>query len=161
MVGGMKQRTKGGRVRTMTEARKYTVEEVTQQLGITARTLHYYEEVGLLPDVSRTEGRHRLYCESMLARTRHILKLKQVLGASLQEIRDILQAEEELDRIRTSYYEEPHTEEERDELLDEASRRLDAIIGHIDEKMEKLQALREGFTERLARANALKGRPRS
>ncbi|MFB9329379.1 MerR family transcriptional regulator [Paenibacillus aurantiacus] len=144
----------------MTETRKYTVEEVTQQLGITARTLHYYEEVGLLPDVSRTEGRHRLYCENMLARTRHILKLKQVLGASLQEIRDILQAEEELDRIKASYYEELHTEEERDVLLDEAVLRLEAIIGHIEEKMEKLRGLREGFAERLARANALKHRTR-
>ncbi|TYP74773.1 MerR family transcriptional regulator [Paenibacillus methanolicus] len=145
----------------MTDTRKYTVEEVTQQLGITARTLHYYEEVGLLPDVSRTEGRHRLYCESMLARTRHILKLKQVLGASLQEIRDILQAEEELDRLKASYYEEPHTEEERDALLDEATRRLENILGHIDEKMEKLRTLRDGFSERLARANALKRSPRA
>ncbi|MFC4098061.1 MerR family transcriptional regulator [Paenibacillus xanthanilyticus] len=144
----------------MTEIRKYTVEEVTRQLGITARTLHYYEEVGLLPGVSRTEGRHRLYCESMLARTRHILKLKQVLGASLQEIRDILQAEEELDRLKASYYQEPHTEEERDALLEEAAQRLEDILGHIDEKMEKLRMLRDGFAERLARANALKRRPR-
>ncbi|WP_219837330.1 MerR family transcriptional regulator [Paenibacillus sp. R14(2021)] len=142
----------------MTEPAIYTVEEVTEKLGITARTLHYYEEIGLLPDVSRTEGRHRLYDESMFLRIQHILKLKLVLGASLQEIRSILQAEEELDAIKASYYDDARTGEERERLLDEATDRLQAIIAHIDEKLAKLQTLRQGFGERLERANRLKHR---
>lgn len=142
----------------MPESLKYTMEDVTERLGITARTLHYYEEIGLLPVVTRTEGKHRIYDETMLDRIQHILRLKQVLGASLQEIRDILQAEEELERIKTSYYEESRTEEERDRLLDEATVRLQTIITHIDEKMEKLQAMRQSFCERLERANRLKHR---
>lgn len=142
----------------MPESPKYTMEDVTERLGITARTLHYYEEIGLLPVVTRTEGKHRIYDETMLDRIQHILRLKQVLGASLQEIRDILQAEEELERIKTSYYEESRTEEERDRLLDEATVRLQTIITHIDEKMEKLQAMRQSFCERLERANRLKHR---
>jgi MerR family transcriptional regulator, repressor of the yfmOP operon len=134
---------------------KFTMEEVTERLGITSRTLHYYEEIGLLPDVARTEGRHRVYDEEMLDRIAHILRLKQVLGASLQEIRDILQAEEELEQIKASYHGESRLDE-RDRLLDEAAERLRAIIGHIDEKMEKLQTMRSGFSERLERATRLK-----
>ncbi|KIL41942.1 hypothetical protein SD70_03455 [Gordoniibacillus kamchatkensis] len=142
----------------MTASPKYTMEDVTERLGITARTLHYYEEIGLLPAVMRTDGRHRIYDEIMLERIEHILKLKRVLGASLQEIRDILQAEEELEHIKASYYKEPHTEEERDLLLDQAIERLQSIIIHIDEKMAKLQAMRQSFGERLDRANRLKHR---
>jgi MerR family transcriptional regulator, repressor of the yfmOP operon len=140
----------------VTASPKYTMEDVTERLGITARTLHYYEEIGLLPAVTRTEGRHRIYDESMLDRVRNILKLKQVLGASLQEIRDILQAEEELERIKASYYGEAQTEEGRDQLLDEAIERLQTIISHIDEKMESLRSMRQSFGERLDRANRLK-----
>lgn len=142
----------------MTTSAKYSIEDVTERLGITARTLHYYEEIGLLPAVTRTEGRHRIYDESMLDRIEHILKLKQVLGASLQEIRDILQAEEELERIKALYYGEPQTEEGRERLLDEAIDRLQTIISHIDEKIEKLQTMRLSFGERLDRANRLKHR---
>lgn len=131
------------------------MEEVTERLGITSRTLHYYEEIGLLPDVTRTEGGHRIYDEAMVERIAHILRLKQVLGASLQEIRDILQAEEELDRIRASYRGESRLEE-RDRLLDEAAERLQSIIAHIDEKMAKLDAMRQSFGARLERAHRLK-----
>ncbi|NBD23275.1 MerR family transcriptional regulator [Paenibacillus glycinis] len=139
----------------MTASARLTMEDVTERLGITSRTLHYYEEIGLLPDVARTEGGHRLYDEEMLNRIAHILRLKQVLGASLQEIRDILQAEEELEQIKASYRGESDLDE-RDRLLDEAAARLQAIIHHIDEKMEKLQAMRQGFGERLERARRLK-----
>ncbi|WP_225442450.1 MerR family transcriptional regulator [Paenibacillus lycopersici] len=134
---------------------KLSMEEVTERLGITSRTLHYYEEIGLLPDVARTEGGHRIYDEAMVERIAHILRLKQVLGASLQEIRDILQAEEELDRIRASYRGESRLEE-RDRLLDEAAERLQSIIAHIDEKMAKLDAMRQSFGARLERAHRLK-----
>lgn len=140
------------------ESRKYTMEEVTERLGITARTLHYYEEIGLLPAVTRSEGRHRLFDEAMLQRIEHILRLKQVLGASLVEIREIMQAEEELDLIRASYYGAQASEDEKDRLLDEAALRLQGIISHIDEKLEKLQTLKQSFENRLERANRLKHR---
>lgn len=140
---------------SMTISVKFTVEEATERLGITSRTLHYYEEIGLLPDVARTEGGHRLYSEETLERLSHILRLKLVLGASLQEIRDILQAEEELETIKASYRGESDMDE-RDRLLDEAADRLQKIITHIDEKMEKLQAMRLGFDKRLERARRLK-----
>jgi DNA-binding transcriptional MerR regulator len=142
----------------MAPTAKYTIEDVTERLGITARTLHYYEEIGLLPDVSRTEGKHRIYDDGSLERIEHILKLKQALGASLQEIRDILRAEEELDRIKASYYEQTRTEEERNRLLDEATEQLQSILQHIDEKKDKLQALRYSFGQRLEKANRLKSR---
>ncbi|SDW18391.1 MerR family transcriptional regulator [Paenibacillus sp. CF384] len=137
---------------------KFTMEDITERLGITARTLHYYEEIGLLPTVSRTEGRHRVYDEEMVLRIQLILRLKEVLGASLQEIRDILQAEADLDRLRATFYGESLSEDERENVLDEATDRLRDIIRHIEERMEKLQQLKQGFAERLDRATSLKHR---
>ncbi|WP_308639514.1 MerR family transcriptional regulator [Paenibacillus silvisoli] len=141
----------------MDAVRHYTMEDITERLGVTARTLHYYEEIGLLTSVSRTEGRHRVYDEEMVARIEHILRLKLALGASLQEIRDILQAEEELDRLRATFYGDAITDAERGRILDEATVRLQDIIAHIDERMGKLSVLRQSFAERLERANGLKG----
>jgi DNA-binding transcriptional MerR regulator len=135
---------------------KYSIEEVSERLGVTPRTLHYYEEIGLLENVPRTEGGHRYYDERILSRLEHILKLKHLLGISLQEIRGILDAEKELERIRASYYEESHSDQEKEQLLDQAVSLLQEQIGHIDDKIRNLQVMRQGFEQRLERAQRLK-----
>ncbi|OCT14544.1 hypothetical protein A8709_27255 [Paenibacillus pectinilyticus] len=134
------------------------MEDITARLGITARTLHYYEEIGLLGPVTRTVGGHRLFDEPMVERIGHILRLKQQLGVSLQGVGDILQAEEKLGRIRATFYEEGHSDEEKDVLLEEASDLLRTLISQIDDKIVNLQAIRQGFEERLEKANRLRER---
>jgi DNA-binding transcriptional MerR regulator len=133
----------------------YTVEEVTERVGITPRTLHYYEEIGLLGEVPRTEGGHRYYSSDMVEKLERILRLKDLLGVSLQNIRGILQAEDELERLRSSYYEEADGAE-KERLLDEAMALLQQQIEIITGKMERLQTMKLGFEQRLQRAYGLK-----
>ncbi len=57
--------------------------------GKTARTLHFYEELGLLRPAGRTDGGFRLYDQGSLLRIRWIERL-QDLGFSLNEIQDFL-----------------------------------------------------------------------
>lgn len=57
--------------------------------GKTARTLHFYEELGLLRPAGRTPGGFRLYDDTSVLRIRWIERL-QDLGFSLQEIQDFL-----------------------------------------------------------------------
>lgn len=66
-----------------------TIKEVCRLTGVTARTLRYYDAIGLLTPGSTTEAGYRLYSDGDLERLGQILLLKE-LGFRLQEIKDIL-----------------------------------------------------------------------
>ena len=68
--------------------RDLTIAEVRSHAGVSARTLRYYEEVGLLPGVRRRAGGRRVYGPDELERLRFISRLK-ALGLSLAEIKDL------------------------------------------------------------------------
>lgn len=57
--------------------------------GLTVKTLRYYEDLGLLPAIGRSEGGYRLFAEESLRRLEFIRRLK-TLGLSLEEIQDCL-----------------------------------------------------------------------
>src|SRR5258708_8331340 len=63
--------------------------DLTQRAGVTARTVRYYESIGLLPPGEREGHGQHYYTEETLARLRKIDHLKQ-LGLSLEEIRDVI-----------------------------------------------------------------------
>ena len=65
-----------------------TVRDAAERLGVTPRTLKYYEERGLVTP-SRSEGRYRLYDENDLERFGRILRLRS-LGFSLHGIVEML-----------------------------------------------------------------------
>jgi DNA-binding transcriptional MerR regulator len=65
-----------------------TIAEAGTQTGLSARTLRYYEEVGLLPGVRRRAGGRRVYGADQLERLRFITRLK-ALGLSLAEIKEL------------------------------------------------------------------------
>jgi DNA-binding transcriptional MerR regulator len=67
----------------------WKVGELARQSGLSIRTLHYYEEIGLLRPSGRTEAGHRIYDEQDLSRLQRILSLRQ-LGFSLEEIQACL-----------------------------------------------------------------------
>jgi DNA-binding transcriptional MerR regulator len=64
------------------------ISEVQLQTGLTARTLRYYEELGLLPGVRRRAGGRRVYGADEVERVRFIQRLKK-LGLSLAEIKEL------------------------------------------------------------------------
>lgn len=67
----------------------YTVGEVAKLAGITVRTLHHYDEIGLLQPSDRTDAGYRLYLDEDLVRLQQILFYRE-LGFSLDEISTIL-----------------------------------------------------------------------
>ena len=70
------------------DERLQTVAEVRESTGLSARTLRYYEELGLLPGVRRRAGGRRVYGADEIERLRFIQRLK-ALGLSLAEIKDL------------------------------------------------------------------------
>ena len=65
------------------------VGELARRTGLTVRTLHHYDEIGLLKPSLHTEAGYRLYTAANVARLQQVLSLRQ-LGFSLEEVRDCL-----------------------------------------------------------------------
>ncbi len=69
------------------------VGDLAKQTGVSVRTLHYYEEIGLLLPSQRTEAGYRLYGENDIIRLQQIVSLRQI-GFSLDQIRECLAQEQ-------------------------------------------------------------------
>lgn len=67
----------------------YTIGDVINNVGITRRTLHYYDRIGLLNPVVDPENGYRYYDDSALMKLQTILSLK-TMGFALDEIRSLL-----------------------------------------------------------------------
>ncbi|WP_239623935.1 MerR family transcriptional regulator [Paenibacillus sp. H1-7] len=67
----------------------WKVGDLAGQTGLTVRTLHHYDEIGLFSPSMHSESGHRLYSQEDIAKLQQILSLKQ-LGFTLEEIKEIL-----------------------------------------------------------------------
>ena len=79
------------------------ISDAATRVGVSARTLRYYEELGLLTPSLYTAGGERRYTPDDLAHLQRILELREVLGMNLDEIREFLALETRLDELRASY----------------------------------------------------------
>ena len=99
----------------------------------TPRTIRYYEEIGLLPEVpSRPACGHRVYTDAEVERLREVMRLKELLGVTLDELKTLLAAEESRATVRAQLRREDVAPPRRRELLEEA-------LGHIDRQMELVE----------------------
>jgi MerR family transcriptional regulator, repressor of the yfmOP operon len=94
--------------------------EVAQRVGVTPRTIRYYEELGLLGSGSRREkGSHRTYVETDVAHLQELIRLRDLLGLTLEELVELAEAEEARAALRGRWEEDP-SEEERLRIVEEA-----------------------------------------
>lgn len=114
----------------MTQKRSKSVQigALAKQLGITTRTIRYYEEIGLMGKTERIGGGTRTYNKDDILRLKFILKLKG-LGISLKEIH-------ELSDIFDINEQDFHT------ITPKLIEILDHHISLVDEKMASLSSLR-------------------
>jgi DNA-binding transcriptional MerR regulator len=104
--------------------------DVARLVGTTPRTIRYYEEIGLLPETpARPSGRHRLYTQAEVERLREVMRLKHLLGVSLEELKTLLSAEEARAEVRAQLRRADVEPGRRRELLNEA-------LGHIERQLE-------------------------
>ena len=96
----------GRRMTTETTERPYRIGEVAERVGITTRTIRYYEELGLLGVSSeRAKGKHRVYTEADVARLQELIRLRDLLGLTLEELVALTEAEETRAELRSEYAE--------------------------------------------------------
>jgi DNA-binding transcriptional MerR regulator len=110
--------------------RAIRIGDVAKLVGTTPRTIRYYEEIGLLPESpERPSGRHRLYAPAEVERLREVMRLKELLGVTVEELRTLLSAEDARAEVRAQLRREGVQPARRRELLVEA-------LGHIDKQLE-------------------------
>jgi DNA-binding transcriptional MerR regulator len=84
--------------------RSLRIGEVAELTGTTPRTIRYYEEIGLLPGAAdRAQGKHRSYTQADVERVREIVRLKDLLGLSLEQLSKLLEAEAARAELRRAY----------------------------------------------------------
>lgn len=109
-----------------------SIGEVATTLGLTTRTLRYWEEVGIIESVPRADGATRGYTPYYVRRIRFILKLKE-LGLTIKEMQDLYIA----------YGDAKQT----DRMIPRLVQILDEHISMVDVKMAKLASLRSEIVD--------------
>ncbi len=126
--------------------------DVARLVGTTPRTIRYYEEIGLLDQApARPSGRHRVYTNAEVERLREVMRLKELLGVSLEELKTLLSAEEARAAVRAQLRREDVVPERRRELLSEALGHLERQLELVDHRAGELAKLRADLSERRAR----------
>jgi DNA-binding transcriptional MerR regulator len=136
---------------TTTPPTELRIGALAERAGTTPRTIRYYEELGLLPPAAeRDSGRHRVYSGADVARLEQILRLKDLLGLTLDELRDVLEAEDARGALREEWRRGDVPAVRRREILTEAARHLDGQLSLVARRREKLGELERELTERRA-----------
>src|SRR3990170_599991 len=123
--------------------------EVAERTKVTQRTLRFYEEKGLLKPPSRMEGGFRLYSEADIQRVERIKRLQQLLGFTLAEIKEMVEAEEVKMQLRAEYRPEAAVTQKRAQLV-KAIEVTERQCGLIRQKVDALTDMQSKLEERLA-----------
>ena len=116
--------------------------EVAKRVGTTPRTIRYYEEIGILPgEGGRESGRHRLYGEREVQRLSDALRLKELLGLSLDELRELLEAEDARAALREEWQQSEPGAERRREMLVESLRLIDRQLALVRRRRDEIAGL--------------------
>lgn len=103
----------------------FQIGEVAESVGLSLRTIRYYEEIGLVTPSGRTEGGFRLYTGTDVDRLRLVKALKPV-GMSLETMGELLEC---VDLLREGAAAD----------AGEAERRLEGVIGQALERCDELE----------------------
>jgi DNA-binding transcriptional MerR regulator len=130
------------------EERYLQIGEVAEKLGLTPRTLRYYEEIGLLAPPSRMEGGFRLYSPADISRLEQIIQLKRLLGFSLAEIKQVVEAIEAVKLLKAESKKAGDLPTKRDTLR-RAVEILEAQVTILDGRLAQISEMRDKFRQRV------------
>jgi MerR family transcriptional regulator, repressor of the yfmOP operon len=117
-----------------TTERPLRIGEVAELTGTTPRTIRYYEEIGLLPGADRAQGKHRSYTTADVERVNEIVRLRDLLGLSLDQLSQLLEAESARAELRREY--------RQTEDAGEQARILESSLHHIGNQLELVRSRR-------------------
>jgi MerR family transcriptional regulator, repressor of the yfmOP operon len=128
----------------------YRIGEVADRVGVTTRTIRYYEERGLLgTSTARTKGTHRLYDEADVLRLQELIRLRDLLGLSLEELVELAEAEEARSALRGRWADSAN-DEERARIVEAAVPLVERQLELVNGRRRTLAEFADELEERLA-----------
>jgi DNA-binding transcriptional MerR regulator len=104
----------------VSDGETFPIGQMAVRLALSPRTLRYYEEVGLLTPSNYTAGGSRRYNEGDFQRVLRIRELQAVMGFNLDEIREILHAQDRLVELGAEYRGGATASRQRDIVIEAA-----------------------------------------
>ena len=134
---------------TQAPERSYRIGDVADRVGVTTRTIRYYEELGLLGTASaRTKGAHRLYTEADIARLEELIRLRDLLGLTLEELVALVEAEEARAALRNQWAESA-TDSERARIVEAAIPLVERQLELVRSRQDRLAEFAGELSEKL------------
>jgi MerR family transcriptional regulator, repressor of the yfmOP operon len=125
--------------------------EVAERVGVTTRTIRYYEERGLLGNASeREKGAHRLYDEADVLRLQELIRLRDLLGLSLEELVELAEAEEARSALRGRWADSA-SDEERERIVEAAIPLVKRQLELVAARQERLETFERDLKSKLRR----------
>lgn len=131
-----------------TAERPLRIGEVAELTGTTPRTIRYYEEIGLLPGAAdRPQGQHRCYTAADVERVKEIVRLRDLLGLSLEQLSRLLEAEAARAELRREFQqtEDPAAQQE---ILEQSLGHIAVQLELVRERRRELEKLEKELAER-------------
>ncbi|HET9154293.1 MAG TPA: MerR family transcriptional regulator [Solirubrobacterales bacterium] len=130
--------------------------EVAKLAGTTPRTIRYYEEIGLLPaGGGREPGAHRTYAEDDVERLTELLRLKDLLGLSLEELKELVEAEGARAELRREWRGGVDDPVRRREILEQSLTYTGRQLDLVRRRRDEITKLEDELLKRRTRAKSL------
>ena len=121
--------------------------ELAARTGLTAPTIRYYEQLGLLPGGPRPRRAHRIYSELDVQRLDLLRQLRDLLGVSLEELQQIAAAEE-AGAALPERFQHATSMAERLQLVDDALLQADTVLARVRTRAAELAQLEQTLQQR-------------
>jgi MerR family transcriptional regulator, repressor of the yfmOP operon len=132
--------------------RRLRIGELAELTGTTPRTIRYYEEIGLLPaSEEREQGKRRLYADSDVERLQELIRLRDLLNLSLDELSQLVAAEAARAEIRREFAETEDADTQR-RLLEQALEHIAGQLKLVRGRKHELERLERELVARQRRA---------
>jgi len=140
----------------MTGSAEMRIGEVAKLAGTTPRTIRYYEEIGLLPAAGgREPGAHRLYAEADVERLTELLRLKDLLGLTLEELKELVEAEGARAELRREWHGGVEDPIRRRQILDQSLTYTARQLELVRRRRDEIAKLEDELLQRRRRVKSL------
>ena len=116
------------------ESKALTVGQVAEKFGVTVRTLHHYDEIGLLVPSERTSAGYRLYTTTDITRLQHVVVFRR-LGFALEEVAVLLQE---------------HAAADTGAIVTHLHRQRAAVLSRLDEMRDLVTAIDQALEKEMS-----------
>ena len=134
---------------------QFRIGELARRVGTTPRAVRYYEELGLLPGSDRSDGAHRVYDEQDEARLRDLLRVRELLGLTLVELREWMDAEDARARLRERWEQPAPDESTRADIIREAIAHMDTQLRLVRSRLGSLEQLEDELSAKRRKVRSM------